>query len=193
MQKIYLVRHGTTEGNQKRLYYGSTDLPLAPQGREEVLEYKALGRYPKPQGLSFFTSGMLRAEQTFGLIYGDEQRQTLSDIREVCFGEFEMKSHEQLLEYDSYRQYLEAKAKIAPPGGEHPNEFVGRVMRGIDRLIKEAKTSDTLAVCHGGVIGVAMLRLFPHIDRDYFGWSPLPGLGYALNINAGAVQSFEEL
>ena len=30
--KICLVRHGITEGNQKRLYYGSSDIPLAEEG-----------------------------------------------------------------------------------------------------------------------------------------------------------------
>ena len=29
---IYLIRHGITDGNKRRLYYGSTDLPLAPEG-----------------------------------------------------------------------------------------------------------------------------------------------------------------
>ena len=28
--KLTLLRHGITEGNRRRLYYGSTDLPLLP-------------------------------------------------------------------------------------------------------------------------------------------------------------------
>ena len=33
---IYLIRHGKTEANEKRLYCGSTDLPLSEAGREEL-------------------------------------------------------------------------------------------------------------------------------------------------------------
>ena len=33
---VYLIRHGKTEANEKRLYCGSTDLPLSEKGREEL-------------------------------------------------------------------------------------------------------------------------------------------------------------
>ena len=33
---IYLIRHGKTEANEKRLYCGSTDLPLSEKGRAEL-------------------------------------------------------------------------------------------------------------------------------------------------------------
>ena len=34
--KIWLIRHGMTEANERRLYCGSTDLPLSDHGREEL-------------------------------------------------------------------------------------------------------------------------------------------------------------
>lgn len=33
---IYLIRHGKTEANEKRLYCGITDLPLSEAGRDEL-------------------------------------------------------------------------------------------------------------------------------------------------------------
>ena len=33
---IYLIRHGKTKANERRLYCGSTDLPLSLVGREEL-------------------------------------------------------------------------------------------------------------------------------------------------------------
>ena len=33
--RIYLIRHGKTEANERRLYCGSTDLPLSRQGAAE--------------------------------------------------------------------------------------------------------------------------------------------------------------
>ena len=36
VSKIYLIRHGITEGNEKRWYYGGADLPLTEGGREAL-------------------------------------------------------------------------------------------------------------------------------------------------------------
>ena len=41
--KICLIRHGITEGNQKRLYYGSSDIPLAEEGIEMLRSLSAQG------------------------------------------------------------------------------------------------------------------------------------------------------
>ena len=42
---VYLIRHGKTEANEKRLYCGSADLSLSEQGREELQKM----RYDIPQ------------------------------------------------------------------------------------------------------------------------------------------------
>lgn len=44
--KICLIRHGITEGNQKRLYYGSSDIPLAEEGIEMLRSLSAQEIYP---------------------------------------------------------------------------------------------------------------------------------------------------
>ncbi len=88
--KIHLIRHGTTEGNLKRWYYGSLDIPLAPEGIAEVEDYIAQGIYPRPKTANYYTSGLLRAEETFSLIYGDREgkfspisgKWTLESLRE---------------------------------------------------------------------------------------------------------------
>ena len=38
--RICLIRHGITEGNKRRLYYGHADIPLAPEGVEELKKVK---------------------------------------------------------------------------------------------------------------------------------------------------------
>ena len=40
--RLYLLRHGLTEANAKRLYYGKTDLPLSPEGRAQLLAREKL-------------------------------------------------------------------------------------------------------------------------------------------------------
>ena len=63
--KICLIRHGITEGNQKRLYYGSSDIPLAEEGVAMLRELAAQEIYPDDADAECYTSGMLRTEQTF--------------------------------------------------------------------------------------------------------------------------------
>ena len=60
--KLTLLRHGITEGNRRRLYYGSTDLPLLQEGWEALEDLRAQGGYPT--ATLFYTSGMIRTEQT---------------------------------------------------------------------------------------------------------------------------------
>ena len=65
MSKLYLIRHGKTQANLEHRYCGSTDLPLSPQGIEELqnLHYDI-------SGVRFLTSGMLRTEETLQLLFG---------------------------------------------------------------------------------------------------------------------------
>ena len=79
--KICLIRHGITEGNQTRLYYGSSDIPLAEEGVAMLRELAAQEIYPDDADAECYTSGMLRTEQTFSLIYGDREHQVLSPFR----------------------------------------------------------------------------------------------------------------
>ena len=63
---IYLIRHGKTEANEKRLYCGRTDLSLSAAGREELLSV----RYDiTPE--RFVTSGMKRTDETLQILFGN--------------------------------------------------------------------------------------------------------------------------
>ena len=61
MKRLILLRHGRTEGNERQLYYGATDIPLLPSGLQALQDAAARGVYPAPDGFTFVTSGMLRA------------------------------------------------------------------------------------------------------------------------------------
>ena len=64
---LTLIRHGQTQGSLNDLYYGAADIPVLPESLAELHENAA--RYPTAP--RYFTSGMLRTEQTFRAIYGD--------------------------------------------------------------------------------------------------------------------------
>ncbi|WP_173452624.1 histidine phosphatase family protein, partial [Eubacterium pyruvativorans] len=69
--RIILLRHGLTEGNQRRWFYGGIDIPLTEEGRQQLKERREAGVYPPvPEDAQVFTSGLIRTEETLELTYG---------------------------------------------------------------------------------------------------------------------------
>lgn len=58
--KLTLLRHAQTEGSLRNLYYGAADIPALPESLAEL--HRRAGDYPTAQ--RYYTSGMLRTEQT---------------------------------------------------------------------------------------------------------------------------------
>lgn len=45
--KVYLIRHGKTEANEKHLYCGKTDISLSERGKKELYDIKSTVKYPE--------------------------------------------------------------------------------------------------------------------------------------------------
>jgi len=209
--QICLIRHGITEGNVRRLYYGKTDVPLAQEGIDELSRLVREKRYPLSSRIKLFTTGMTRTNQTKYLIYGDRPHETIEYLQEINFGEFEMKSYEQLLENEDYRDWITAENyKKAPPGGESLDEFNERIVKGYeqlrtlhDEMVREAYSQDpdgddgdedwplSVVICHGGTISAIMNHLWPGVEDNMYGWIPDPGHGYLLTLDGDEFEDFE--
>ena len=186
--KICLIRHGITEGNQKRLYYGSSDIPLAEEGVAVLRELTAQGIYPDDADAKCYTSGMLRTEQTFSLIYGDREHEAFSPFREIDFGDFEMKSYGELKDDPDYQTWVgDATGTMPPPGGESALDFQTRVLEGFTELLRRQDKLLTIAVCHGGPIAAILQKAFPDEKENFYQWLPDPGHGYLLTVEDGEI------
>ena len=164
--RIYLIRHGKTEANEKWLYCGSTDLPLSAAGRAELQN-------------RFLTSGMQRTNETLRILFGEVSYTADPRFREVDFGVFEMRSYEELKAVPEYQTWLNGdnEANI-PPEGESGQQMKERVLQAFS-CIRE----DTCLITHGGVIAAIMEHLFPEEKKDRYQWQPKPGCGYVLSEN----------
>ena len=80
---IHFIRHGITEGIVNRWYYGETDLPLIDEGILQLNKFRDEGIYPSSESAACYTSGMLRANQTFEVLFGHSNYQVISDLREM--------------------------------------------------------------------------------------------------------------
>ena len=192
MTKLYLIRHGKTIGNLQRLHYGRTDLPLAQEGREELARRAACGCYPAAK--QFFTSGMRRTEETLELIYGPVPHGVLPGFREFDFGEYEMKSYEELKDLRPYQLWITDETGNSPcPGGESNRLFHESIFAQYRALLPRLDR-DTAVVCHGGVIGTLLaVELFPEAGRHFIEWLPQPGGGYAVTLEGGKPVACEPL
>lgn len=190
MRKIHLIRHGTTEANLLKKYYGSTDLPLSNQGVDGVLEMARKGVYPDAEKAVCYTTGLARTEQTFFLIYGTREHGQIPQLREYHFGDFEMKTHEELKEQEDYLRWINDEAgETLCPNGESLRDFKDRVHKGFTALLQSG-AEEIIVVCHGGVISAIMHFCFPEDERNVFQWQPDPGKGYTISAEGPRLVSF---
>ncbi len=172
---ICLIRHGKTEANEKRLYCGSTDLPLSDEGAEELR-----GLHYEIPHARFLTSGMKRTEQTLEILFGAVEHTADEGFREVDFGAFEMRSYGQLKQNSAYLAWISGDNEAnTPPGGESGVQMRQRVRASFRAVLQSRQ--DTVIVTHGGVIASIMADLFPQEQKTRYQWQPEPGHGYAIS------------
>ena len=86
---IYIIRHGETDWNTKRLLQGATDIPLNQNGIEVArLTAKALKDVPFDV---IYTSPLSRAVQTAEIMRRDRDIPIIPDerLKEISFGPYE--------------------------------------------------------------------------------------------------------
>lgn len=195
MKKIHLIRHGITEGNLKRWHYGWADIPLAPEGIEKLKKLREENIYPQPENAEYYTSGMLRAEQTFAVIYGERAHQTAEKMKEMNFGEFEKKTYEELKDDPMYTEWMkDLTGAVSLPGGESKNGFFMRIMEGFKELTSGiGDGGELVCVCHGGVIACVMMDLFGSEMKEFPMWIPEPGRGYSIILSGPEGNSYKDI
>lgn len=180
--KLTLIRHGLTEGNLRRLYYGGVDIPLAPEGEAALRQLRQTRVYPI--GRRYYTSGMVRTEQTFAILYGDIPHEAVPGLREMHFGDWEMKSYEELKDDPAYRKWCEGDVEQnVCPHGESFARVYERVGEAILPIL--ARNEDAVCVVHGGVIAFLLKRWFPTDLAHTYERTPEPGYGYQVTFTDG--------
>jgi broad specificity phosphatase PhoE len=144
---IYLVRHGQTEWNVKRIIQGKMDIPLNEVGREQASIIKSeLDKEPIDL---IICSPLKRAKETAEIINEGRNIPIIFDdrISERNFGEFEGKvikvvDGHHFWDYYINEQFMEA---------ESIQEFFKRVYSFLDDITIKYSNKNILLVSHGGV------------------------------------------
>ena len=190
--KLYLIRHGKTYCNEKQLYCGKSDVDLTKFGIEELIKNAKKNKYPKCD--FYFTSGAKRANQTFEILCPGNKYNILSKFFEYDFGDFELKSYEDLKLLKEYIGWIDDKeGNIKCPNGESRTEFRKRIKEGFKELIEyfiKENIETAFGVIHGGSIGMLLEMLYDD-KKKFYEWQPKNGEGYELTITTSENGKFK--
>ena len=81
--RLYLIRHGITQGNLEGKYIGTTDLPLCEEGESAISSLAALEVYPKVQKDLEWLKGGYDAAPPNGESFGHFTLRCLDGLEEI--------------------------------------------------------------------------------------------------------------
>lgn len=180
--KLHLIRHGLTAGNLQGLYIGSgTDLPLCDEGRARLAALQE--RFEYPQVDTVFSSPLLRAVETAGLLFPQAQHQfVVQDLREANFGVFENRPVKELVRDPDFERWITPGSGFLPEGAEPTQDFHRRCAESLLKLFEymiRMDVTEAACVTHGGVI-MSMMSQCALPSRRPEQWMADPGCGYTV-------------
>ncbi|NPB05576.1 MAG: histidine phosphatase family protein [Aquificae bacterium] len=150
--KVFLLRHGRSEGNELGLFQGKLDYPLSQEGRRQAeraadfLKNLNLSKvYSSPQKRALETAKVVA--ERLGLPLEVDGR-----LREISYGILEGRRHEEVLAWEAYRRWLEDPVRNPLEGVEDLFE----AQRRVADFLKDLSEDRALVVTHGGIIRVAL-------------------------------------
>jgi broad specificity phosphatase PhoE len=174
--RLFIVRHGETEGESSIRYHGRNDVALSELGRAQM----RLARIhldsirERAPFARVFSSPMIRATEGARIIAGDSAPlDIIDDFAEVHFGLFEGLTADEISERFPEDFARWNRDRLAPnytyPEGENRTAFAERVERGVDRMLEilaphsgphnNRHIDDALVVAHRGVIRAIVRKL----------------------------------
>lgn len=145
---IHLIRHEQTKANLEKRYIGWTDKSIMIDNEQFQLPFS-----PK----TVYGSDLKRCFETSKSYFPKAIYKSFTQLREINFGAFEMKTYEQLKENQSYRNWIDDPLTSTPPNGEQFCDFKLRVLECFLHIVNSP--GEYVFVVHGGVIRV-LLSIF---------------------------------
>lgn len=173
--EIYIIRHGETVWNEKKLLQGSTDIELNENGRQLAGE---TGRNLEETYFDkIYSSPLIRAYETACLIRGHRNIPIIRDdrIRELSFGEKEGQNFSELLEDENTSfQYFFKKPELyrAPVKGESLEHICERAKDFLKNVVEPQRNEweRIMIVAHGAMNKAMMCHIKQHgIDKYWSG------------------------
>ena len=146
---IHLIRHEKTQANMERRYIGRTDQPILNVAPRVMTHETDI----------VYGSQLRRCEQTAKLYFPKARYIVQKGFNEIDFGNFEMKTYDDLKYVQLYRNWIDDPINVTPPNGESFLTFRARVLQTFSNIVTCPGTYTF--VVHGGVIRVLLSQLLP--------------------------------
>jgi len=157
--KVYVVRHGESEGNAQKRHSGWGPFDLTERGREQA---EATGKVIRDLPFDrIFVSDLVRTQQTAAIALPERiaEFELRANIREYNTGRIVGRKFEDLAaEYGAKYTDCRVTGDFTPMGGEDPDHFVARVgefmqeLEGIAAQNEEGKPLNVAVFAHAGVM-----------------------------------------
>lgn len=180
--RIYLLRHGLTDGNREGRYVGKTDLPLSGEGVMQLRDLRKSCQYP--DAARFYSSPMIRCTQSLAVLYPSVKPALIPGLAECDFGAYEGKTMEQLRGDPGFESWVACGGQTAPPDGESTIDFQKRCCGAFETIVGELLRSgeqSAVIMAHGGTI-MFILATYGYPRRPFYSWICGNGMGYELLI-----------
>jgi broad specificity phosphatase PhoE len=169
--KIFLIRHGESEGNLRHMTQGRSNTKLSPVGMEQAR--KVAARLSREHIDAIFSSPLVRADMTAKEIAKQHGLKIIYDDRllERSYGNFDGKPR------DDFHSELEKSGlprhKFRPEGGESYEDMQDRVRSFCEMLVEKYKGKTVVIVGHGtmnrvflSIIGHCSIEKAPEIPME---------------------------
>jgi len=165
MRTIYLIRHGKPAfPGDERLCISSTDLPLAPEGKEQGERLRARFEGISLQGV--YSSDLLRAKETAAFL--STSVINLPEFREIGVGAWEGLAFREIRQRfpEEYALRGQDPIRYGIPGGELPEACRDRGLAALNRLL-ETTDGDIAVVAHAGINRLILCELLGRDLREF--------------------------
>lgn len=170
MRRVYLVRHGETEGESSIRFHGRNDVRLNEAGRRQI---RGLARWLPAGPVPVVHSPLLRARESAAILVasrGWEAARVEEDpgLTEIFFGHCEGLTAEEIRErMPEFHATWRAGRAEGFPGGETYATFAERITAALESVFRR-HPGDLMIVAHRGVVrwGMRMLLGIPAGEKD---------------------------
>lgn len=173
MANLYVARHGETDLNKTKVYYGWQDVSLNDRG---IMQSNSLKNKLADEKFELVISSSLnRATHTAKIISGFDEKELLKfdDLRELYFGLWEGLHYLEIEKsYNAeWKAWCEDWKNYTIPDGESFKTFYERVSCCIKKILTDYKDKNILLVAHEGVLKVMAVMLLDLKIDDYWKFS----------------------
>lgn len=170
---LYIIRHGQTANNKKKLLQGRSDTPLNEEG---IRQAKMAADWFADQGIRFakvYSSPLRRAVETAKVVGGPESTILIDErLIEMDYGPYEgmdlANPHPEIIRF--FSDFVNQKA---PEGMESLDSVTKRLGLFLEEIVTEAENENVLVSTHAIAEKGALEYLSPESGGSY--WSKYIG------------------